>query len=424
MSQVGDKRLTQKSLVSAALVLGGFVLGIAAMRAVDGRNPNGPSIQVPDVVFPAAALKPWFRPVSEYDTGGQPLDDESFGTLMTALDDALTAEETLADFGQEGDIHLWNFVRRLVRPEVTEAQTERIAVYMEGLQERHPDHSNMIAHHAASVALLYADAMPTTPAFTGTPGMSQVTHPSTFADSTFTAGELSDAHVDALLRWISTALTMPETANDFSQEAGRYFGELGRILQRAQLTDRQDERVFAALEEIKASNAEFGETMDREVDKLRRFIPGGIPPNIVANDTEGIEFALEDYRGNIVVLIFSGQWCGPCRVEYPYHRFMLELYEDKPVVLLGVNSDAELATIRQAKIDEGLDYRTWWDGHAALPTAGPIATAWNVLTWPMIYILDEDGVIRHVDKRGGDLIATVDRMLAEMAGRDSVAGLP
>ena len=54
----------------------------------------------------------------------------------------------------------------------------------------------------------------------------------------------------------------------------------------------------------------------------------------------------------------------------------------------------------------------------------PHATAWNVLTWPMIYILDEDGVIRHVDKRGGDLIATVDRMLAEMAGGDSVAGLP
>ena len=47
-----------------------------------------------------------------------------------------------------------------------------------------------------------------------------------------------------------------------------------------------------------------------------------------------------------------------------------------------------------------------------------------MFTWPTIYILDEDGVIRHVDKRGGDLIATVDRMLAEMAGRDSEAGLP
>ena len=281
MSQVGGERLVQKSLVSAALVLGGFVLGIVAMRAVDGRNLDGASAEVSDVVFPAAALKPWFRPVSEYDTGGQPLDDESFGTLMTALDDALTAQETLSDFGQEGDIHLWNFVRRLVRPEVTEAQRERIAAYMEGLQERHPDHHNMIAHHAASVALLFADAMPTTPAFTMTPGMSHVTHPSIFVDSALTGGQFTDAHVDALVRWIGTALTMPETANEFSQEAGRYFGELGRILQRAQLTDRQDERVFAALEEIKASNAEFGETMDREVDKLRRFIPGGIPPNIV-----------------------------------------------------------------------------------------------------------------------------------------------
>ena len=35
---------------------GGFVLGIVAMRAVDGRNPDRASAEVPDVVFPAARL--------------------------------------------------------------------------------------------------------------------------------------------------------------------------------------------------------------------------------------------------------------------------------------------------------------------------------------------------------------------------------
>ena len=409
----------KKRLVSGALVLVGFVLGVLAVRAVGGTNPATPSAEMPDIVFPAAALKQWFPPVSEYETGGQPLDDEGFEALMAALDVALNAEETLADFGVEGDIHLWNFVRRLVRPRITEAQSETIAAYMEELQARHPDHSNAIAHHAASLTVLYADAMPSTPVFSWGPGSFQS---ASFAfDSITDGGVFTDAHVDALLTWIHTALTMPETANDFGQEASRYFGELSRILQRAELTDQQNDRVFALMDEIKASNEEFAETVDKELNTLRSLIPGGVAPNIVGEDTDGIEFPLRDYRGNIVVVIFSGHWCAPCRVEYPYHRFMLELYKDKPVVLLGVNSDGDLETIRQAKIDEGLDYRTWWDGHAAIPTAGPIATAWQVMTWPQIFILDADGVVSHVDKRGGDLIATVDRMLVEMTEREAEA---
>ena len=144
------------------------------------------------------------------------------------------------------------------------------------------------------------------------------------------------------------------------------------------------------------------------------FPPGTVAPQIAGKDTEGVEFTLEEYRGNIAVLIFSGHWCSPCRAEYPYQRQMLERYEDQPVVLLGVNSDPELETIRKVKIDEELRYRTWWDGHDEVPTGGPIATAWRVFGWPAIYVLDPDGVIRHVDERGEQLIATVDEMLVEM----------
>ena len=410
----------KKKLVAAALLLVGFVLGIAAARALGGGEPEIASAEVPDIAFPAAALKAWFPPISEYDTGGEPLPDESLDALLAALDDALSDEATLADFGLEADIHLWNFIRRLAVPEVTDAQRERIAAHLEELRQRHPGHDDMFAHHSGSVAF-FAHAAGVAPTFPGIPAMSGVSNPGFALDSTTQDGAFTDAHVDALLNWVGTVLTMPETANDFSHEAGRYFGALGQMLQRAEVTGEQRERVFAHLEEIKASNEHHAEAIDEEVEAMRSLLPGGVAPNIVGHDTEGIEFSLEDYRGNIVVLVFSGHWCGPCRVEYPYHRFMLELYRDRPVVLLGVNSDGDIETIRGAKIDEGLDYRTWWDGHAAIPTMGPIATAWRVVTWPSIYILDENGVIRHVDKRGGDLIATVDRMLVEMTERAAEA---
>ena len=142
-----------------------------------------------------------------------------------------------------------------------------------------------------------------------------------------------------------------------------------------------------------------------------------------ARDTRGVHWKwLNPNYAGAVVLVFSGHWCGPCRIEYPYQRFMLELYEGEPVVILGVNSDPALETIQQAKIDEGLDYRTWWDGHGDIPTQGPIATSWKVQGWPTIYVIDEEGVIQNVNKRGGDLISTVDRMLMEMKARDGEIG--
>ena len=77
---------------------------------------------------------------------------------------------------------------------------------------------------------------------------------------------------------------------------------------------------------------------------------------------------------------------------------------------------------------EGLDHPSglssihpWWNGHDENPTSGSIARSWRVEIWPAIYVLDEEGVIRYVDKRGGDLVQTVDRMLMEKKRRDAGA---
>ena len=94
-----------------------------------------------------AIQQAWFAPVSDYDTGGggEPLDDERFDALLSALDDALTASGDAGRFRtREADIHLWSFTRRLVVPEVTGAQMERIGSYLDDLAEQHPDHVDVI----------------------------------------------------------------------------------------------------------------------------------------------------------------------------------------------------------------------------------------------------------------------------------------
>ena len=385
--------------------------GLGALLAAGRGAPDVESVETsPLAHVPVALQREWFPPIGEYDTEGEPLDDETFDALLSHLDAALTAEETLADFEKEADAQLWSFIRRLAVPEVTEEQKERATVYLEALAERHPDHRSMIEQRIAMIDS-YAASMPEAPSA----NMSVVF----FGDAAEydTEGELfEDAQVDRLLGTLDAALSLPEVAADMENEASIVFWRFGNRLQLGRMSDEQSARVVAYFEDLRERHPDAADFLDRQRFLAERLTLGKVAPNIVGTDTEGVEFALEDYRGRIAVVIFSGQWCGPCRGEYPYQRGILEIYDEEDVVLLGVNSDAKLETAVEAKKAERLDFRTWWDGHSqpdaeVAATEGPIATEWNVRGWPAIYVLDEDGVIRHVNKRGGALIETVDRMV-------------
>ena len=220
---------------------------------------------------------------------------------------------------------------------------------------------------------------------------------------------LEDSQVDQLLARLDSLLNSPETTRDARRRASRYLQGFRWWLEKGRVTAEQSRRISTYLAEAGTEHEEAADVIDRQRQLFETLTPGQVARNIVGTDTEGVEFELNDYRGNIVVLIFTGDWCGPCHGEYPYQRSMLDLYRDHSVVLLGVNSDSRLRTVREAKQREGLSYRTWWDGG----TDGPIAAGWNVRTWPSTFILDAEGVIRFVDKRKNGMILAVDQLLEE-----------
>ena len=396
----------KQPLAVVCAVIVSFGLG---MLLAGGVGAPDAETDVFELDVPAAAERMWFPEAAEYDNEGEPLSDESFEKLMSSLEVAMTAEETLADFEREADLHLWNFIRRLAVPEISDEQKERINAYMDALAEEHPD-SRAISQRRRLVDS-YASHMPSMPSFVGFATL--------FPDPEGLPSEgepFEDTQVDQLLAQLEATLNVPEATGNFEAEASIPLWQLGMQLQRGTLSEEQAMHVSAFMDRLAEKYPDAAEKLDQQRFVIENLMPGKVAPNIVGKDTEGVEFTLEDYRGKIVALIFSGQWCGPCRGEYPYQRAMLEIYEEEDVALLGVNSDAVLDTIVQAKEREGLAYRTWWDGHSQpdadqVAAEGPIATEWNVLGWPQIYVLDEEGVIRHTDKRGGALIAAVDKLV-------------
>jgi peroxiredoxin len=191
-------------------------------------------------------------------------------------------------------------------------------------------------------------------------------------------------------------------------------------LQTGQVSAAQERLVLAHFDQIEKQHPAAKALIDSYRTVVTRQMIGKVAPDIVGKDYDGVEFKLSDYRGKVTVLYFTGQWCGPCRGEYPYERLMLEVHKSDPFAMVSVNSDDKVETAKQAKIDNKLEFRSWWDGYVAgASTKGPIATAWNVTGWPAIYVLDAKGVIRFAQLRQEDILKAVTQLIEEQKAGES-----
>ena len=95
----------------------------------------------------------------------------------------------------------------------------------------------------------------------------------------------------------------------------------------------------------------------------------------------------------------------------PDERSLVKRLGDKPFALLGINSDSDPKELKKSVAEASVTWRSWFDGNVE----GPIATQWNVHSWPTIYVLDHKGVIRFKDKHGKALAKAVDTLLEELA---------
>ena len=114
-----------------------------------------------------------------------------------------------------------------------------------------------------------------------------------------------------------------------------------------------------------------------------------------------------EYRGKVVVLTFSGSWCGPCVGMYPHERELVTRLKGKPFALLSVSTDETVDTLKKAIRDATITWRCWYDGGVD----GPITRRWGIESFPSIFVLDKAGTIRFKDVRGPDLDRAVDSLL-------------
>ncbi len=156
----------------------------------------------------------------------------------------------------------------------------------------------------------------------------------------------------------------------------------------------------------------LGEVAGQELFALRHLRVGKPAGEIEGEDLDGRKFKISNFRGNVVVLVFSGDWCAPCRALYPRERALVKKMEGRPFALVGVNSDPDREKLKKRLAEEKITWRSFWNGPKG--PGGPISQAWNVGSWPTIFVLDHKGVLRYKDLQPKKVDEAVDELLGKL----------
>jgi thiol-disulfide isomerase/thioredoxin len=146
-------------------------------------------------------------------------------------------------------------------------------------------------------------------------------------------------------------------------------------------------------------NAQDKKGTHKQTTKL--LAVGEIAPNWELTDVEGKHHSLSQYLGKVVVMDFWATWCGPCKEVMPRIQKLYDKYQDKQVVVFGVNSwekDDPVALMKKRHFSYGL-----------LLKGEEIAEEYRVSVLPAVYIIGSDGKVIYShegvdDKNLGSLI--------------------
>ena len=141
----------------------------------------------------------------------------------------------------------------------------------------------------------------------------------------------------------------------------------------------------------------FGSGDDGDTNKgsqeIDSPIVGAEAPDFTLQTFSGEEITLSEQRGKVVIVNFWGSWCEPCIREMPAFQAYWESAPDD-VMMIGVGAKQDPID-RSREFAERFDitYPIGRDDGGDRVTSGIIAENFNIMAYPMTYVISPDGVI-------------------------------
>ena len=143
------------------------------------------------------------------------------------------------------------------------------------------------------------------------------------------------------------------------------------------------------------------------LDNVGRLEIGKLAPDIVGQDLDGTSLKLTARSGKVTLLVFWGTWCGPCMRLVPQEVALAEKYKARAFQLYGINGGDERETAKKTAVEKQMTWSSFYGGKR-----GGLAAVWNVVAWPMVYVIGSDGVIRYKG-HGDEMEAAVEKAMEQ-----------
>lgn len=116
---------------------------------------------------------------------------------------------------------------------------------------------------------------------------------------------------------------------------------------------------------------------------------GTSAPDFVLATVAGDSLSLASLRGQVVLVDFWATWCGPCLVEMPVLQELYEDFEGRGVQIVAISTDVTPARVPAFVERFGLSFPVLLGGLS-------VQAAYRVTALPTLFVVDQQGVIRHV----------------------------
>jgi len=120
--------------------------------------------------------------------------------------------------------------------------------------------------------------------------------------------------------------------------------------------------------------------------------PNSPAPDFTLNGQSGKPVALDQFKGQVVMLNFWASWCGPCRQEFPLLDDIYKKYSKLGFTMIGVNVEPDSKAANDWLKQTPVTFPILYD------TDSKVSKLYGVAGMPSTVIVDRKGTVRMIHR--------------------------
>jgi peroxiredoxin len=120
--------------------------------------------------------------------------------------------------------------------------------------------------------------------------------------------------------------------------------------------------------------------------------PNSPAPDFLLNGQSGKPVALDQFKGQVVMLNFWASWCGPCRQEFPLLDDIYKKYNKLGFTMIGVNVEPDSKAANEWLKQTPVTFPILYD------TDSKVSKLYGVAGMPSTVIVDRKGMVRMIHR--------------------------